>query len=307
MEIFKECRKYGIKIYQCPSFLFFLMGILIILSSIFSYVLGLKIVDNPLIVALFVLILSAFLLILAFFIVNSFENLARANRLKVEFINIASHQLQTPLASFRWILDLLFSYGKENFLPNQREYLELLKLESDKMRDLIKDLLTVSKIESERLFLPTEKISLEKIVKNSISEFHFQIQEKKLQIELRIKEKIPEILANFQGIKTVIDNLLDNAIKFSKEGGKIEIEIWQEKKKVFFKIKDEGIGIPKEDQKFIFEKFFRAKNALRYQTTGTGLGLFIVKNIIERSGGKIFFSSTEGKGTTFWFYLPAKK
>ncbi|MBC7073794.1 HAMP domain-containing histidine kinase [Candidatus Parcubacteria bacterium] len=305
MRLFQECKTYNIKIYQCPTFLFSLMGILIIFTIIFSYIFGLKIIEDPLIVALFVLFLSVFLLILAFFISNSFQNLVEANRMKTEFISIASHQLQTPLSSLRWALELLLSENVRQDPKKQTEFLNILKEESDKMRELMRDLISVAKIESEQLFLTKEKISLKEIVQKTISELENKAKEKNLEIVFECQTSLPFIFTSKSAIQTAIWHLLDNAIKFSKNGGKIKISLWPENKKVFFKIEDQGIGIPESDQKFIFQKFFRAKNAFRYQTKGTGLGLFIVKNIIERSGGKIKFSSKEDKGTTFWFYLPA--
>ncbi len=104
----------------------------------------------------------------------------------------------------------------------------------------------------------------------------------------------------------VIENFLDNAIRYVQEKGLVEIKIKREKDFVYFEIKDNGVGIPKEDQKYIFQKFFRSENILRYQTQGSGLGLYISKAIIEKSGGKIGFSSQEGRWSTFWFTLPIK-
>ena len=105
-------------------------------------------------------------------------------------------------------------------------------------------------------------------------------------------------------IKLAVDNLLDNAIKYTKPGGRLELELSCGIKEVEFKIKDSGLGIPKSQQERVFSKFFRGENIMKVQTEGTGLGLFITKNIIEAHGGKIWFDSKEGKGTTFYFTLP---
>jgi signal transduction histidine kinase len=121
---------------------------------------------------------------------------------------------------------------------------------------------------------------------------------------------LPEALAVINQITIVIENLIDNAIRYAKPKGGIkgfiEITIAKKEKNIQFKIEDNGIGIPEEDQKFIFQKFFRSQNVRETQPYGSGLGLFITKSIITRLGGKIGFRSEEGKGTTFWFILPIK-
>jgi signal transduction histidine kinase len=306
LNIPKQCKKYGLSLWQCPSFLFLIMGIIIGLVSILSYAIGTRYIEEPRIVALIVLIVAAILLTLATLITNSFEKLAEANRMKSEFISIVSHQLRAPLSNLAWTLELLMSGRFGKIEPEQVEYFKILKENSDRMRDLVRDLLIVSKIESAKLSLKKEEFSLEELTKEIIKEFEPFAKASNCQVEFFPEENLPKILGDRYQIRQVIENLLDNAIRYTKGEGKVKIRIMKEKKFIHFEIEDNGVGIPKEDQKFIFQKFFRASNVLRYKTQGTGLGLYISKAIIERSGGKIGFKSQEGVGTTFWFKLPIK-
>jgi signal transduction histidine kinase len=174
------------------------------------------------------------------------------------------------------------------------------------MKDLVKDLLIVSRIESARLFLKKEEFSLEELTREIVKEFEPFARASNCEIEFFAEQNLPKIFGDRYQIRQVIENLLDNAIRYTKGKGKVKIRIKSEKNFVHFEIEDNGVGIPKEDQKFIFQKFFRASNVLKYKTQGTGLGLYISKAIIERSGGKIGFKSQEGVGSTFWFKLPIK-
>jgi signal transduction histidine kinase len=189
---------------------------------------------------------------------------------------------------------------------NQMEYLKILEENSNRIGELIKDLLIVSQIESGKLPQKKEEFSLEDLTLEIIKEFSSLAQKNGVQINHSFGAKLPLISANKYQIRQVIENLLDNAIRYSREKGVVEIKIERKGKKVYFEVKDNGVGIPKEEQKYIFQKFFRAKNIKRYQTIGTGLGLYISKALVERSGGKIGFFSQEGKGSTFWFTLPIK-
>jgi signal transduction histidine kinase len=306
LNIIAQCKKYGLSLWQCPSFLFLIMGIIICFVSIISYLIGTKYIAEPRIVALIVLVISAVLLVLATLITNSFEKLAEANRMKSEFISIVSHQLRAPLSNLAWAIELLMSGRLGKIEEQQVEYFKILKENSDRMKDLVKDLLIVSKIESARLFLKKEEFSLEELTREIIKEFEPFARASNCEIEFFVEQNLPKIFGDRYQIRQVIENLLDNAIRYTKGKGKVKIRIKSEKNFVHFEIEDNGVGIPKEDQKFIFQKFFRASNVLKYKTQGTGLGLYISKAIIERSGGKIGFKSQEGVGSTFWFKLPIK-
>jgi len=299
-----QCRKYGLSLWQCPQFLFLIMGLVITISTLTAYAIGTRYIEDPRMVALIVLLTTAILFIIAVIITNSFERLAEANRMKSEFVSIVSHQLRSPLSNLRWALELLMSGKLGKIEEKQTEYFKIIKENSNRMRELIEDLLIVSRIETAKLPIKKMEFSLEDLVKELIKEFTPFARASNVEIKFRAKENLPKIFADQSQIRLVIENFLDNAIRYIKGIGVVEIKIESQEKNIYFEIKDTGVGIPKEEQKYIFQKFFRSENVLRYQTQGSGLGLYISKAIIEKSEGEIGFKSQEGIGSTFWFTLP---
>lgn len=302
-----SCRKYGISVWQCPQFLFLVMGMVILLAIIATWFLANSKISDPFIVSLIVLAVGAVLMIISFIITNSFERLADASRMKTEFIAVISHQLRAPLTNLRFSLDFLLSDRSSRVKTDPKEYLVILQENTKRMGDLIDSLLMISKLESGKIPLEKKEVSLEQITNNLIAKNKSFIEASKAQVSLVTQPGLGKVLADPFWLEQVVDNLLDNAIRYSQGGGKIDINIQQKKGSAFFAIKDRGVGIPKAEQKFIFEKFFRSTNALGKQTDGSGLGLHIVKKFVELLGGKIWFESTEGKGTTFYFTLPVYK
>jgi len=301
-----QCKRYGLSLWQCPQFLFILMGVIIIASTLTTYAIGTKYIEEPELVALIVLLITAILFIVAAVITRSFERLAEASRMKSEFISIVSHQLRSPLSNLKWAIELLMSGRLGKIEEKQTEYFRILKENSGRMGELVSDLLIVSRIETVRLPLRKDEFSLENLIRELIKEFESFARASNVEIEFKSEANLPKILADPSRIRLVIENLLDNAIRYVKDSGKVKMLLEKRAQNLYFEIKDNGVGIPKEDQKYIFQKFFRSENVLKYQTQGSGLGLYISKAIIERSAGKIGFKSQEGVGSTFWFTLPIK-
>lgn len=306
LNIVANCRKYRISIWQCPQFLFLIMGVVIIATSLITYSLGTRYVADPDTVSLIVLVLTIILFVITFSITRSMEGLAEANRLKSEFVNIVSHQLRSPLSNLKWVTELLISGKLGEPSIKHEEYFQILKDNTTRMGELVSDLLTVSRIEHGKMPLNKTEFSLLNLAKEVISEFEPAAKTSNIKITLEAANPLPLAFGDALRIKIVAENFLENAINYTKKGNEVQIKIEKKKKCLVFSIKDNGIGIPKEDQEYIFQKFFRSKNALTHQTHGSGLGLFIAKSIIERSGGKLGFQSQENKGSTFWFTLPAK-
>lgn len=307
LNIKEQCKKYHLPLWECPQFLFLVMGVVIIVSAIFIYLLGNRYIQNPLLVSFVTLALVSILFVIDFVITRSVEHLAEANRMKAEFISIATHELRSPLANLKWIIELLVSGKIVKDKKKYTEYLRLLKENIYRMQESVSDLLIISRIEASKLPLKEKKVNMVSLVKSLISDYQDYAESSNVKMVFSSPEELPEIYSDPLQIKLIIENLLDNAIRYIGEKGEVVISLSREKNKIKFSIKDDGIGIPEEDQRYIFQKFFRAKNARNYQTQGSGLGLYIAKSIIKRLSGKTGFHSQESIGSTFWFLLPIAK
>lgn len=233
------------------------------------------------------------------------KTLQNMEKIKTEFITIAAHQFRTPLTKIKWALEFLKTSGAETMSPEQNQILDSLLNSNEKLVELVNDLLDVSRIDDKNLGYNFKKLSLEDIAEKAAETFSVLIKEKEINLKVEVpKEKIPEIFMDPNKISLVFHNLLNNAINYTPKGGGIVINLENMGNCAKVLVKDNGIGVPKEEQEKIFSRFFRAKNAVRVQTEGTGLGLYIVKSIIKVHGGEVGFESEEGKGSMFYFTLP---
>lgn len=229
-------------------------------------------------------------------------------RMKTEFVSLTAHQLRTPLSAIKWTIRMLLDGDLGKITQEQKSFLEKTYNSNEKMISLINDLLNVTRIEEGRYIYKPVPTDFLKVIQEVIHSRESLIKERDVSFEFKKpKEKFPEILMDAEKIKLVVENLLDNAIKYTRPKGKVTISLNKGIKDIEFKIQDTGIGIPKDQQERVFTKFFRGANVMRLETEGTGLGLFISKNIIEAHGGRIWFDSEEGRGTIFYFNLPIKK
>ncbi len=232
-------------------------------------------------------------------------------KMKTEFVSITSHQLSTPLTGIKLLAEVLSSERLGKLNKKQKEYMADVELSTKRMIDLVNNLLNVSRLETGRLKIEPVPTQLEDFILSIIHEVEGSAKEKDCIIVFKKPEiKLNKVLIDPILMQQVIHNLVTNAIRYSSKGGcKIIVTLKSEDKSggILVSVRDSGIGIPKKDQLRIFEKFFRTDKARETAAEGSGLGLYVVKMIIEASGGKIWFESEgEGKGKTFYVAIPAK-
>jgi len=230
------------------------------------------------------------------------------SKTKSEFISIAAHQLRTPLSATKWIFRMLLDGDVGKVSKEQEDLLQKGYDSNERIIGLVSDMLSVARIEEGRFGYEFSSVDIIDLIKKSLVTYEVKAQEKNIKIELNLlKEKLNPIKMDPTKIELALSNLIDNALKYTPEGGTIKISLKKDGDDyIKIGVKDSGVGIPQDQKERLFHKFFRGSNVIKMQTEGTGLGLFITKNIIVRHGGKIWVESSEGKGTEFNFTLPAK-
>ncbi|MCK4918591.1 MAG: PAS domain S-box protein [Candidatus Pacebacteria bacterium] len=229
----------------------------------------------------------------------------KAEQIKSDFVSIASHQLRTPLTGIQWVTERLLK--NSNSLPEkEQQYVKDINLSSKRLSTLVDSLLNVSRIEGGKITIKPEKIELIDFIKGYITETNPLTTNKNIQLTFDNHPEKLEILSDRSGIRNIVQSLVSNSIEYTPQNGKIEISVEETETKdsFLFKVKDSGIGIPKQNQKTIFDKFTRGENAQQVKTDGTGFGLYITKQTTDLLGGTIRFESEENKGTTFFVTLP---
>ncbi len=229
---------------------------------------------------------------------------AAVEAMKTEFISIVSHELRTPLTPIKGYIDLIVEGDAGEITEEQANYLHIVQSNTDALVALVNDLLDISKIEAGRIDLEIKPISLETVIQEAMA-FHRQaIESKGLRIDLNLPPSLPYVRADRGRVVQVLNNLINNAYKYTNPGGTISLTALAEGDFLEVAVSDTGVGISKEDQKKLFTKFFRAKNPATREAGGTGLGLAITKSIVEKHKGEIWVESHLGKGSSFHFTIP---
>ena len=242
-----------------------------------------------------------------FELIKENQKITELDREKSEFVSTVAHQLRTPLSAIKWTLDILLK-GEAGELSSEQKAFVMKAYESnERVINLIRDLLGADHIEREMMDFSFLEINMADLVDNVLADFEWQIEQKKIRVKIEKQQNMPRATVDAQKMRAVFQNLIENAVKYSNIGGTLRIELHADNDNLHITIEDNGIGIPAEQQKDIFKRFFRAKNALKLDPNGSGLGLFIVNEIIKRHGGKIAFESNEGKGTKFIASLPLRR
>lgn len=230
------------------------------------------------------------------------------DKAKTEFVSLASHQLRTPLGISKWYLEALKEDDLiHSDLKRSQEYIDEVYNSNERLIKLVGDLLNVSRIEQSKVKNEPVMTDVLTFIKTILKQLEVEVEKKGIKIALLDKtENLLKLNIDQERFREVLENLISNAIKYTDRSGQVEITVSSDKNKLQADIKDNGMGIAKEDQSKIFTRFFRTTEAAKKDTSGSGLGLYIVKSYIEGWGGKIWFESEEGKGSTFHFSLPLK-
>ncbi len=225
------------------------------------------------------------------------------DEMKTGFLSVAAHQLRTPLSTIRWYLELLNDPSEGKLKKNQKMFAENAYLSLRKMVGLVNRLLAVTRLESGRVPVRPEPTDLKVMTKEILDGLQHKLAERKLAFRANLPD-LPTVLLDQTLAREVFENLIENAIRYTPDGGTVSVDARDDGGSISWSVTDTGIGIPKGQQDKIFEKFYRAANAVEHSSEGSGLGLYLAKFIVESWGGSIEFTSEEGKGATFRVTVP---
>ena len=229
-------------------------------------------------------------------------------RSKSEFISVAAHQLRTPLSAIKWVFKMLIDGDAGPVSAEQKEYLQKGYDSNERIIELVGDMLDVARIEEGRFGFEFYYVDISDVIQKAIDAFDVKAREKNIKLVFEKPEhSSPPIKIDPARVGLAIQNLIDNALKYTPRNGAIAVKVEVVDEYMQITVADNGIGVPKNQMEKLFTKFFRGTNAVKQETDGSGLGLYIVKNIARRHGGDVWVKSEEGKGTTFYLALPLKE
>ena len=238
-------------------------------------------------------------------IMHDITRQAELERMKNEFISNVSHELRTPITSIKSYVDTLCNHGDKLDPEIYREFLNIIDNEADRLMFLVNDVLELSRVEEGARELEMQELPLENACEYAIRSVNMMAKDKQIELFFEHQEEMPLVSINQESMERVLINLLTNAIKYTPHGGNIHVtsKFLPDANEVMVSVKDDGIGIPEECIEHIFDRFYRVERKV-HTIKGTGLGLTIVKKIVERHGGHLSVESALGQGSTFSFYLP---
>ena len=241
-----------------------------------------------------------------FLIYSNVRREIHLSRLKSDFVANVSHELKTPLALIRLFAETL-ELGRVQSDEKAKQYYRLINKESQRLTQLINNILDFSRIEAGRKeyrFAPTD---VGRVVVDVVDAYRFQIEQNGFELEVRVADDLPEVSADKEALGQALLNLVNNAIKYTRDGKYLRLDVSRRGDEVRVAVTDRGIGIAKAEHKKIFDKFYRAEDSLVHETKGSGLGLPLVRHIMEAHGGSVEVESAPGKGSTFTLVLPVKE
>lgn len=231
----------------------------------------------------------------------------RIDKLKNEFVYVAAHELRHPATSIKFLLDLVFDDKRITLDPVLRDYLRKVQEADDRLLQLVEDLLEVSKSETGQLTIAVTPQDMEKQVQGVMNELRPTALGRDVIISYETLPRMPQVMADQNKLREILSNVIGNAIKYNVAGGTVIVMHELKDGMLVTTVADTGIGISEEDEKRLFGKFWRSDDVAVRAQSGTGLGLFIVKELVERMGGRIWAESVKGKGSAFTFTLPIAK
>ncbi len=245
---------------------------------------------------------------MCFFAISTYRFLAlrELDQRKSEFITTVAHQLRTPLSGMKWTLNMLVKGDLGEFSSEQKQSLVQLAENNERLILLVEKLLSANQLDLAKYQLSLTDTDIVALVADAVKANGMYAKAKNVSINFQHSAQALPLKIDKEKIRTVFENLLDNAIKYSRPGGAILVTLEQEGDILKCKVSDNGIGLPAGEEDQVFSQFFRATNARAVEPDGNGLGLFIVKGIIELHGGEMRFESKENEGSTFYFTLPIK-
>ena len=228
-----------------------------------------------------------------------------ATRAKIEFVSTVSHELRTPMTSIKGYVELVLMGTVGSLTEEQRHFLSIAKNNVDRLTMLVNDLLDISRMESGRLALSPQVVRIGTLINQVVTAMEGRTTDKGLTLRSDVPSALPDVNADPDRVVQILTNLVANAYQYTPAGGEIAVSAYMHDDMMHVSVRDTGIGIAPEDQKRIFERFFRADDPLVQDTPGTGLGLCIVQSLVEMHGGQVWVESELGKGSIFTFTLPA--
>ncbi|MCL2280919.1 ATP-binding protein [Candidatus Saccharibacteria bacterium] len=234
------------------------------------------------------------------------RKLKKLDATKDDFLSIASHQLRTPLTSIKGYISMLLDSDFGHLATEQKKILGEVYTSSERMAFIIDDFLDVSRLQSGKLELQKTPTKLNQILESEITQLKITANMRKIAINYNAPDNLSEISSDANKLRQVMMNMIDNAIYYSRGGGKVTVSLYEQRGQIIFTVKDQGIGVPRAEQHKLFTKFYRASNARKARPDGSGVGLYVARKVIIAHGGSLIFESKENVGSTFGFRLPIK-
>ena len=236
-------------------------------------------------------------------VLHDISEIRRLERARRDFVANVSHEFKTPLTAIQGFAETLLAGALEDGRSKSR-FLEIILENARRLDRLTDDLLKLARIEAGRLDLEFRPVAVREVVQSCLDTTRIKADPKDVALEADCSPDLPTVIGDLRSLQEVLQNLLDNAVQYSKPGGKVKVKACVEGEEVVLSVADTGIGIPKAEQERIFERFYRVDEARSRELGGTGLGLSIAKHLVEAHGGRIEVESAVGHGSTFYVFLP---